>query len=923
MIDFSHVVVMNGPLLFPTAPPALQTDPVALARLADHKAILEAHGIPDIGALGALSFSATVVPQPGMVHAPLAAAAAASTWTTSDLVVAGAHRIVPPPQPNGSATVTSVSGAAKAIAGVPLAGHDASLERIDTSVPIPINTAYWVADTIDLAAGTTIVLQSNVRFLVIIANSITVGAGVAITYDEFPPSGASSPPGKPPAPQSWPATPNPFTEGLVGYEGSAGVQPMQPQAPPQAPNVELWTLAINVLPTVYLKGQRGYTGTRGGDGADGGRGGDGSESQPDPRFPRFNCANGPGNGGAGGKGGRGGTGGAGGNGGTGGRWALFTTAPVMTALTAQGFYVDVSGGNGGPGGPPGAPGNGGGGGNRGGIHGVCANSDWSSRTNGNTGPAGDAGNAGPAGAPGAPAGADATRFVAINSTDFLNKLTDPLISTVVPSNVNVGATITISGVRFTPTDLVTVGGIATPLIWISSSMVQCAVPNTIGGLSNVQITRADGTHASNLGTLFISPVVTSTIPPSPSTRLMPGTTVRVVGSGFTPQSVVRINNTDAATTTFIDSQNLDFTMTRPTSVPYDPAHADGEPAQLSVAISGPVLVSNAIPIIIATYHILVLGDSVAWGEGLQEQNKYHTLVGAHVALANAGISVYKTVRAHCGAIVGWNDGGSDAGLPGDVSDSYPTLKQQAESYASSADPAKVNLIVLTGGANDVGFSHFLDPAVTHPQIHTRVTQYCDSEMTAFLTWLGATYPAAKIVVTGYYPGLSTESLALNLAHPISRDVAVMIVAVLYGTKDHQGLLPKAFAVLRGLDETSVVASVSNATYFAEQANLALATAVGKANAAAGGSRFAFADPKFTTHNAALAGDPWVFGLNKIRNIFEPTDSLAAANARASVCQNCYSGPHQAADREFCRLSSAGHPNETGAQHYANAIIAVL
>lgn len=937
---------------------SLSTDPAALNRLATHKAILEAHGIKNLAALSTLSLKATVVPHPGLVRAPFVRrvdvltglgdvspvsaslsptigiprivsgqapadiskappapgrALDAANFTTAEVRVQSARRLVAPANKLAAPTSGLVSGIAVRLVGEPLVGSQgtsfpaAAAASAASATSIPINTAYWVANTIALAADTTIVIQSDIRYLVIIANSITVGTNVTLTYDELPVANPPGVPAKPPAPSSTPATPDSFSDGYVGYEGSPGTQPMQIGSPPNAPEVELWTLAINSLPTVNLKGQKGYAGVRGGDGAEGGRGGNGSESVPGI----VQCKSGPGNGGQGGKGGRGGTGGVGGNGGLGGRWALYTTSAVITAL--PGFLIDVSGGEAGDGGAAGAPGSGGPGGSRGGIHGYCANLNWSSRTDGAAGPSGDAGSGGPKGAAGTAAGPDAEKFVAINASDFLNKLTDPAITTVNPPISTVGATITISGFRFTPTDVVKIGGAATPFTFIADTMLQCVVPNTAGGLSYVQVTRSGGSQGSNYGTLWVTPVVLSTIPASPANRLRPGATVRILGTGFSPQTTVRVNGTQIAQAIFINTQTIDFVMKRPNSVPYDPTHAAGEPALLSVASSGPILASNSLPIVIATYQMLVMGDSIAWGEGLQDQNKFYTLVGAHVTAANANMSVYTTMKAHTGAILGWNDTGSGPTVDGDIPVSYPTVKQQAQGVAGSPNAATIDLILVAATANDVGFQHFLDPNATHPQILTRVTQYCHLEMRSFLIWLVSKFPVAKIIVTGYYAGISLDS---NPAYLVD------LVGVMYGLENNQGLLPTALAVAKGVSPAGLPIIAGNATFFATQANLALKTAVQEANQTyLPPQRIYFADPGFGPQNAALASNAWVYGLSTSLNILQPTDSPASAWRRKSQCQAVY--PSSFTDRTFCDLASAGHPNVTGAQHYAAAIIALL
>jgi lysophospholipase L1-like esterase len=357
-------------------------------------------------------------------------------------------------------------------------------------------------------------------------------------------------------------------------------------------------------------------------------------------------------------------------------------------------------------------------------------------------------------------------------------------------------------------------------------------------------------------------------------------------------------------------------MVRPSWIPYDSSHAAGEPAQLSVASAGPLLESNAIPIVIATYQILVLGDSIAWGEGLEPQEKYCSLVATHVATANPNISVYTTQKAHTGAILGWWDPTVKQPYDGDIPTSYPTVRHQAEDAARALNASTIDLILLSATINDVGLSHIFDPEATHPSIDARIAEFCQGDLLAFLTWLKGAFPAAKIVVTGYYAPVSPLSL--------SAPGIVDVIAIQYGLDNHKGLAPRALEIELGLDAGYSIVT-DNAVYFAAQANQAIAATVASADQGVSPARIVFADPKFLPQNAAYASNPWVFELNNSAKVLQPTDSSAAVARRTPLCQAAYPGdtPDDVTNRTFCELASAGHPNALGAQAYSSAIILCL
>jgi hypothetical protein len=269
------------------------------------------------------------------------------------------------------------------------------------------------------------------------------------------------------------------------------------------------------------------------------------------------------------------------------------------------------------------------------------------------------------------------------------------------------------------------------------------------------------------------------------------------------------------------------------------------------------------------------------------------------------MSVYKTVRSHTGAVLDWNVTTSGTAHDGDIPQDYPSIQQQANAQAGSSTAATIDLIVMTACANDVGFQHFLDPLATHATIAARVSQYCNTDMAAFLATLAGQFPAAKIVVAGYYPGLSLDtdpSYFLNLT------------GVMYGLENNHGLAPDLLAASIGLSSSGVSIVADNAAFFASEANTQLANAVAAANASV--NRIYFANPGFGSTNAANASNAWVFGLGGGVPP-SPTDSTASLARRETQCAAVYAT--SSFDYKFCRLASAGHPNETGATKYFQAI----
>jgi lysophospholipase L1-like esterase len=223
----------------------------------------------------------------------------------------------------------------------------------------------------------------------------------------------------------------------------------------------------------------------------------------------------------------------------------------------------------------------------------------------------------------------------------------------------------------------------------------------------------------------------------------------------------------------------------------------------------------------------------------------------------------------------------------------------------------VDLVLLTACANDVGFQHFLNPTASQTSIAIRVSQRCLGDMTGFLHAAANQFPAAKIIVAGYYQGLSLDTDPAYF---------VNLAGVLYGLEGNQSLGPKALAAAVGITPSGRLNVVSNAGYFASQANIRLAQAVQAANVPLMPHRIFFAPPGFGSTNAANASNAWVFGLSG-GVIPGPTDSSASLSRRESQCGAVYNT--SSFDYMFRRLASTGHPNETGAAQYFNAIKPLL
>jgi hypothetical protein len=223
---------------------------------------------------------------------------------------------------------------------------------------------------------------------------------------------------------------------------------------------------------------------------------------------------------------------------------------------------------------------------------------------------------------------------------------------------------------------------------------------------------------------------------------------------------VQVNGQDEPATV-ASTHTITFTITPPANL----QHAEsGETVSIAVLLSTSQS-SNSVVVPVASCRIVVVGDSVLWGEGLlpgPPAMKISDLVRGRVATQLGDVDTFVDLLAHAGAVISGGAGSPVAS--GEVPDQVPTVTAQV---AAIADGENVDLVIVDGGINDVSVPVILDPATTPAALSGMIMTACGSEMTTLLASVIATCPNAQVVVTSYYPILSgasdTTLIALLLA----------------------------------------------------------------------------------------------------------------------------------------------------------------
>lgn len=298
------------------------------------------------------------------------------------------------------------------------------------------------------------------------------------------------------------------------------------------------------------------------------------------------------------------------------------------------------------------------------------------------------------------------------------------------------------------------------------------------------------------------------------------------------------------------------------------------------------------------FRMVVFGDSVNWGQGLAESDKFYSLVAQGLAERDGGPLPEIKVLAHSAAIIGAHVTTNQGALDPEVPTPYPTIMQQVNGFTDA--PETVDLVLLNGGINDVDIRDLLNPLTDAASLRDWIEAHCHADMRTLLDNVTGkfTLPTARIVVTGYYLVLSEKSDP-KCFEPLLNAIGAPWL-------DYMG---DEFLKL-GIDNV-----VKNCAIFYQDSTAALQNAVEDANATAGG-RIKFVDPGFGPENSAFAEPAWVFGVDGVD--FSPQDEVIAS--RHVACDNCQ--PNLAL-RWICYRASAGHPNALGAKQYAKQILANL
>ncbi|HEV7645033.1 MAG TPA: GDSL-type esterase/lipase family protein [Pyrinomonadaceae bacterium] len=344
--------------------------------------------------------------------------------------------------------------------------------------------------------------------------------------------------------------------------------------------------------------------------------------------------------------------------------------------------------------------------------------------------------------------------------------------------------------------------------------------------------------------------------------------------------------------------------------------------------------------------MLVLGDSIMWGQGLADDRKFYYFIEKWLGQQTQR-KVTNRVEAHSGATIAIPD--NIEKYPRDRVQAYnqeinistPTVDQQVRNsrryyIEKGIDPGEVELILINGGLNDLSIGKLLNPLTKETWINSESRNAIARNMLKLLEDTCAAFPKARVMVVGYYPLVSLGTDPEDLCR-LMRDVLGLtlfgkfikwLLKLLWirGKWENVCSTEKVQAKLREL----VVELSCQSDAWCRESDLFTQAAVDSVNkthpiqaANGAGPRAAFVKAPFAIENSYGASNTFLWRLlpgTGIDQLLKTDDQLFGV--RREYC-DCPTVKLAFIHNQACRVAGTGHPNLLGAKAYGDAIQAEL
>lgn len=324
------------------------------------------------------------------------------------------------------------------------------------------------------------------------------------------------------------------------------------------------------------------------------------------------------------------------------------------------------------------------------------------------------------------------------------------------------------------------------------------------------------------------------------------------------------------------------------------------------------------------FDMLVLGDSLIWGQGLKEQDKFYYLTKEWLQndFFKNERKVNVKLKAHSGSTIFLHDAeaevlkktdiSSSRTYNGEVPISIPTLEEQArmakaEYLSEGAALESIELVMLTGGIVDITVPQVLNPFGDNKKLKSDIVQYCNNDMFRFLSEATVTFPNATFLVIGYFPMMTMKS-----------DTGKTLNATLeaYGISGAMKPLANNILTKQFFKILQKKASKRSRIWF-EDSNREFQTAVNRINEKSGKQRAVFVKSPLGEENAYETKTTLLTKMAKKGRAADELYDLRLTECRNTLNELKRKGWKQSVRQ--CELAGIGHPDPQGSRAYAKSI----
>jgi lysophospholipase L1-like esterase len=325
------------------------------------------------------------------------------------------------------------------------------------------------------------------------------------------------------------------------------------------------------------------------------------------------------------------------------------------------------------------------------------------------------------------------------------------------------------------------------------------------------------------------------------------------------------------------------------------------------------------------FEVLVLGDSIASGHGLPEENKFYTLTKNWLegeVFQNARPANLK-IKAHSGttlvlhpdvaAVLQRAEMDETDGFHPEINIDYPTAQIQVDIAAREYEMEEkgagaVDLVMLTGGINDITTSVILDPFGDDENLRREIAKYCRDSMLDLLCRAGAAFPNAKIALLGYFPLVSPKTSTGQFFNAL--------LEVFRAPRPLKPLVNNLFT--KQFFKLIYKKSAKRSRIWVEESNRCFREAIASFNSGQDTPRAVFIESPIGEENCFGTKKPLVFGMGKKGRTADLTYDERSVECRKAA-PILGKAPDLKYSVHFCEISGLAHPNIEGSRAYAEAI----